>query len=128
MATSEILLKTDRDFAKLASEIGVRAAFDYYMADDARIYAAGIEPRVGRASIISLFPQNDKGTLEWEPYYSDIAASGDLGYTLGKYKATHIDESGKSSISYGNYVTVWKKQSDGEWKFVFDTGHKSTSE
>ncbi|MEE9441729.1 MAG: nuclear transport factor 2 family protein [candidate division Zixibacteria bacterium] len=128
METKDILLHTDREFAKLALENGARAAFDYYMADDARIYAAGIEPRVGRDSILSLFPKIDNDILNWEPYFADIAASGDLGYTLGKYKSTHIDDSGKASATYGNYVTIWKKQPDGQWKFVFDTGHKSSSE
>jgi ketosteroid isomerase-like protein len=31
----------------------------------------------------------------------------------------------RASIARGNYLTVWKKQADGTWKAVFDTGSTS---
>ena len=54
------------------------------------------------------------GTLAWEPIASRRA--GTLGFTVGK--ATYTGpESWRSS-----YVTVWRQQSDGGWKVLFDTG------
>jgi ketosteroid isomerase-like protein len=29
-----------------------------------------------------------------------------------------------SSKSQGKYVTIWKKQADGSWKFVLDGGNE----
>ncbi len=30
-----------------------------------------------------------------------------------------------AEVNYGKYVTIWKKQADGTWKFVVDVGNKS---
>jgi ketosteroid isomerase-like protein len=29
---------------------------------------------------------------------------------------------GTDTTLFGNYITVWKKQSDGSWKYVSDAG------
>ena len=50
-----------------------------------------------------------------------VAASGDLAYTRGHYKLTMTDpETKKPADSEGSYLTVWQKQSDGNWKAVED--------
>jgi ketosteroid isomerase-like protein len=66
--------------------------------------------------------ENVKGTVTWEPYFVEMSASADLAYTLGKSQSTITSPSGKKTVSYGHYVTIWKKQEDGSWKLVFDTG------
>jgi ketosteroid isomerase-like protein len=57
--------------------------------------------------------------LSWKPAFEMIAESGELGYTYGYYTRT-IKATGV--VSRGTYVTIWKKQKDGSWKFVLDTG------
>ena len=52
--------------------------------------------------------------VEWAPIAS--AVRGDIGYTVGKATFT-----GKESWR-STYVTIWKKQPDGAWKVLFDTG------
>jgi len=52
-----------------------------------------------------------------------VAFSGDLGYTFGRYQRTVIDSLNNESSRYGTYVSVWKKQEDGSWKFVIDAGN-----
>ena len=56
--------------------------------------------------------------IRWKPLRADVAASGDLGYTWG------VAESGPGKTGpfkpYGIYVTIWKRQTDGKWKFVYD--------
>jgi len=58
--------------------------------------------------------------LSWNPTKAEIARSGDLGYTFGTYEFTVLDSLDNPSISFGNYVTVWKRQGDGSWKYVLD--------
>jgi len=60
-----------------------------------------------------------------KPFHADIAASGDLGYTLGTYELRAKDEAGKATVAYGKYCSVWKKQPDGSWKWVVDVGTSS---
>jgi ketosteroid isomerase-like protein len=57
-------------------------------------------------------------TMTWEPKGGDIASSGDMGFTYGVYKVATADTTLK-----GTYLNVWRKQADGKWKFVIDTGN-----
>ena len=58
--------------------------------------------------------------LEWLPDFIDVAKSGDLAYTYGKYTFSSKDTTGAIVKSDGVFHTVWKRQSDGTWKFVWD--------
>lgn len=117
------LLEADRAFSALSVEKGMREAFGTYMTDDVVIYRGGLPPVEGRASALPLYPDNPEIMLRWEPWFVDIAQSGDLGYTLGSYRLRVPDDNGGMQESTGSYVSIWRKQSDGSWKFVFDTGH-----
>jgi len=121
----ESLMQTDRQFSELSIEKGALAAFDRFMSDDAVIFRNRVDPVVGRDPIRALMASDTAGTLIWEPYFADVAASGDLGYTLGRYEAGYTDSAGVGRTAYGKYVTIWKKQPDGTWRFVFDTGSSS---
>jgi len=120
--TKQELMQVDREFAKYAEEHGRRAAFEYYMADSAVIYRQGKEPYKGHEAIMSLYPPDAPGELTWEPTFADVAESGDLGYTLGKYEFSYVGENDQKKVATGYYVTIWKRQPDGQWKYVFDTG------
>jgi ketosteroid isomerase-like protein len=59
-------------------------------------------------------------SLSWKASQADISSTADLGYTMGIYQATRNDAAGQPLASVGKYVTVWKKQADGQWKVVAD--------
>jgi len=107
----------------MSVEKGMQAAFDYYMAENAVIYRPEAKVFDGREAILPLFPADKSSTLEWKPTFVDVAASGDLGYTLGTYILTYADAEGNKKQGSGHYVTIWKRQKDGSWKYVFDTGN-----
>ena len=51
----------------------------------------------------------------------EVAASGDLAYTRGHYTLTMTDPATRApATSTGNYLTVWRRQSDDSWKAVED--------
>ena len=60
------------------------------------------------------------GSLVWEPDFIDVSVAGDLAYTYGKFTYTSITESGDTLTSKGIFHTVWKRQEDGSWKYVWD--------
>ena len=52
----------------------------------------------------------------------DVAKSGELGYSQGPYTMTTTDPATKKPADdKGKYLTVYKKQADGNWKAVEDT-------
>lgn len=117
----EVLLQTDREFSIMSEKEGMLISFLAYIAEDGVILRDNSFPSKGKESLRNYYSgkSDTSFTLTWEPIYADIAASGDLGYSYGTYTAT---EKVSGEVSRGTYVTVWKKQSDGSWKFVLDTG------
>lgn len=99
---------------------GVQKAFVHFAADSAAVHRKGLILN-GKEAIrkeYASFPKDDK--LEWSPDFADVSASGDLGYTYGKYTYTSVDSLGHVTKSDGIFHTVWKRQSDGKWRFVWD--------
>lgn len=58
--------------------------------------------------------------LVWHIDKIGVASSGDLGYTSGPYEFSWNDASGKTIFDKGKSLTIWKKQSDGSWKVLYD--------
>lgn len=58
--------------------------------------------------------------LTWKATKAGVAKSADLGYTLGAYMLTQTDAEGNQTSTVGKYVTVWRKQTDGQWKVAAD--------
>lgn len=113
-ADYEALLAAERAFSKLSVDKGVKEAFVTHIADDGIIYRGG-GPVKGKEWTAAR--PNPPFTLVWWPEHADIASSGDLGWTTGPFESESQGEKG-----YGHYLTVWKKQADGNWRFVIDSG------
>lgn len=120
------LLETDRAFSRLSERAGMKAAYIDYIDSNGVLLKPGQVPVVGANAIDYLIQQNDTAfSLTRQPQSGVVAASGDLGYTYGifSYRLKSND-----STQYGSYVTIWKKQRDGTWKFVLDSGNDGIGE
>jgi len=119
------LMQTDRDFSTLSQEKGRNFAFLSYIDEQGVMLRTNSKPIEGKIAVSSLFSAEDDShySLTWQPTKAEVSASGDLGYTYGIYEFK-VD----SIIEKGTYATVWKKNKNGQWKFVLDTGNKGISE
>ncbi len=116
--------QADIDFSNFSKEHGMRKAFLQYIDDDGILMRDNRMPIIGANAIDFIASINDSAiTLTWEPRGGDIAASGDLGYTFGVYEMKD-----SANVQKGTYVTIWKKQPDGKWKFVLDSGNQGLGE
>ncbi len=115
------ILQTEKDFEKMASEKGIKEAFLFYASDSVAMNRFNLIYK-GKKQVNLYFDyvkMND-AQLKWTPTFVDVASSGDMGYTYGKYTYIHKDSIGKTVENKGVFHTVWKKQADGNWKFVWD--------
>ena len=123
---SDILLQTDRDFSTMSGNDGMFKAFLFYIAEDGVILRDNAFPSKGKEALKIRFTGKSDSDfiLSWEPLSATISESGDLGFTYGIYTNT-----GKTTgeITKGTYVTIWQKQTDGNWRFVLDTGTQGLS-
>jgi len=104
----------------MSAEKGMKTAFEAYLDSNGILLRPDHLPITGNSAFEYLQQVNDSSfTLTWEPMGADMAASGDLGFTYGVYTLSLQDTSYK-----GTYVSIWKKQKDGSWKYVLDTGNE----
>lgn len=115
------IVAAEQAFNNMAKEEGISKAFAYF-ADSNAVLMRGKDLIKGKAAIADLYSsQNlDKVSLIWAPDFVDVALSGELAYTYGKYEMSMVQENGDTLYDKGIFHTVWKRQPDGTWKYVWD--------
>jgi ketosteroid isomerase-like protein len=111
--------------AQFAKDVAARggAAFALWSAPDAVMLGNGAAPVVGRVAIekaANWLPKDYQ--LTWTPTDAMMGPSGDMGYTWGHYEGRSKDANGNPVATSGRYMTIWRKEADGSWKFVMDAG------
>jgi ketosteroid isomerase-like protein len=116
-ADSHELIAADSTFAALSVASGAKTAFTSYAAVEAISFGGGPQITEGREAIGAIFDGfPDGAVLEWWPVAATIAPSGDLGCTVGEARISSLNR-------YSKYLTIWRRQPDGSWKFVADGGN-----
>jgi len=114
------MVETDQAFSEASAKMGMKKAFLEYIADEAVLLRPGYMPIVDDDVIRFLNAQEDTSfTMTWEPKGADMSAAHDLGFTYGVYKVAT-----KDTTIGGTYLSIWRKQKDGKWKFILDTGNQ----
>jgi ketosteroid isomerase-like protein len=115
------MVETERAFARMSEEQGIRPSFMAFIADDGVLFRPTAVKGKQWLTENPLPPSEKRPLLSWQPTFADIALMGDMGYTTGpwEYKADIHDA---KPVAFGNFLTVWKKQLDGSWKFAIDLG------
>jgi len=114
--------QAEKDFEKMAAEKGIAEAFEFYADSGAAIKRGSDSIIHGKENIRKFYSAEyfKTASVKWSPDFVDASEKGDLGYTFGKYTWQSKDSSGKMNESKGIFHTVWKKQKDGTWKYVWD--------
>lgn len=118
----EEIAKAEKDFEKMAAEKGIAEAFDFFADSNAVIKRGNDSIIHGKAGIKNFYtaPYFKTATVQWSPDFIDVSSTGDMGYTYGQYRWQTKDSNGKVEVASGIFHTVWKKQPDGSWKYVWD--------
>ncbi|MBI1753272.1 MAG: nuclear transport factor 2 family protein [Acidobacteria bacterium] len=115
-AALEPVLRAELAFARQAEAQGIRAAFLAWLRPEARVFTpkmVGAEAQYGPEP-------GDPGHLAWYPEAMGMAASGDLAWSLGPW--TYAANKGGPVLVNGHFLSVWRKQADGQWKVAADIG------
>ena len=121
-ATSElaVVFAADQAFSDLAQS-GVSSAFVAFAAPDAAVLGRTAAIGFGTQAIIDNQKDALPGSLIWSPSFGDVAETGDIAFTTGIALIRTKNPDGTWTVTgQGKYLTVWKKQLNGEWKFVID--------
>lgn len=96
------------------------AAFSAAIADDA-VFINGGQPLRGKAQIVDFwkrFFDGPQAPFSWKPEDAEASLSGTLGYTRGPV-------SSPDGKVFAHFHSTWRRQSDGQWRVVFDNGDRA---
>jgi len=111
-------IAADIAFARLAGDSGAALAFERFATPDAITFSGGILNR-GPAAIGNSVRGDRPTHWAWHPVAASASASGDLGFTVGH---SEIRPEG-GAVSYGKYLTIWRRLPSGEAGFITDGGN-----
>jgi ketosteroid isomerase-like protein len=112
------LLEIDAAFSAASVKRGTGFAFGRFAAENAMAVGGG-QFIFGAAAIGEAFASEPTDVVSWIPRFSDVAGSGDLGFSVGDAKF----DLGVVGTFYTKYLTVWQKQDNSRWRFVADFGN-----
>ena len=115
----QAIAKAEADFEKARAEHGLEGWLSFF-ADDTADFVRGGPFTFTKEEMRKHLEKSDR--LTWKPVKIDVAKSGDLAYSLGTWQLKGKNPKGEDVTQTGKYITVWKKQKNGSWKVVADTG------
>lgn len=109
------LVAAENYFAAIVRSEGLREGFLKISDNETLVF----RPNAVKAEVFYDKKQIDPGELNWQPAFARISRSGNWGFTTGPYEYMP-NESG--SISYGQYLSIWRANKKGVWKLALDIG------
>lgn len=116
-ADLEKLVETEKAFAKTARDKSVKEAFLEFLSDDGLIF----QPAAINGKEVWQNRPESPALLAWNPVWADISANSEIGYTTGDW-SFHPKGKDDEPVAFGQYITIWKKQADGNFKAILDIG------
>ena len=114
-ALTEQVLRAEGAFAKTMADRD-HAAFASFLATDTVFFGRGVLR--GKAAVADAWKSSYQGQaapFSWAPEHVEVLDSGELGFSSGPV----FDPAGKR---VGTFNSVWRKETDGKWRIVFDNG------
>jgi len=112
------IVAAERAFAVSVRSMGVREGFLDWLAPTSVVFRP--DPVNGIKAYEKQKP-GWNGLLAWTPMHASISADGKLGWSTGPWTWSR-DSTQKKPDAHGEYMSVWRLQSDGSWKAVLDCG------
>ncbi|HKO81956.1 MAG TPA: nuclear transport factor 2 family protein [Chitinophagaceae bacterium] len=111
------LLEKEQQFINEQTNSGW-SAYNKFITAGTRIYRPGSFPFITTEQKNKLFSETDK-KFSYHAIDAIVASSGDLGYVYGK-AMIEITKDGNTKSLNGNYLRIWKKEKDTNWKIALD--------
>lgn len=120
------LMRADRAFDKLTLEKGLEGWMDFMAEDAVRLSPMGAKAFQGKMAVRTLDAKlfAEPGTrLRWEPVDGGVFEGGDIGFTTGTGRMVRTKDDGTEETLWKSaYITLWRKNKQGQWKVILDTG------
>lgn len=109
LAQAGTAVEAEREFNRTAQTEGQWTAFRRFAADDAVMFV----PRPENAQTFLKDRKDPPIAVQWWPAESHVSCDGSVAVNTGPWVAPR---------GSGFFTTVWVRQADGGWKWVYDGG------
>jgi ketosteroid isomerase-like protein len=117
------LAAMEDQFCAMTKEKGALAAFQHFAAPDVAFIDTDPRQFRGPAAVLERMGKTSAGvSLTWSAYFTDVSDDGSMGYNYGRYELRAPGTDGKEVVRGGWFLTIWKRQPDGTWRYVMDNG------
>lgn len=116
VATVSKVVDAEESFNKLVARKGIKEGF-LAVADPEGIV---FKPQAIKITDFYSSIEKQAGSLQWQPKFARISASGDLAFSAGPY----VYKNGKTDDDkvYGDYVSIWHADAENKLKLLIDLG------
>ena len=118
----EKLMQLSRDWSDVIKTGDLEKIIEGW-ADDAVMMVPGMSPLKGKEAIkgyVKAGLEIPGFSIKWEPLEVFVSDNGDMAYMIERNEMIVNDSLGSPIVTYNKTVTVWRKESDGDWKNVID--------
>jgi hypothetical protein len=115
-AEPQTAIDAERAFVADAQKLGQWTAFRKYAANDALMFT----PQPVNAQAFLNGRQDPPVSVFWWPGKSFVSCDGNTAINTGPW----VRQWGKS---VGYFTTIWQRQPDGSWKWIYDAGDELTA-
>lgn len=99
------------------------ASFLGFVDSDARFVSGSVSR--GRQEVGEAWAgvfREDGPAMRWRPREVEVTADGQLAISRGPYRVRRIAEDGEATETWGHFISTWRRNAQGRWQVVFDTG------
>lgn len=122
-AEKDRLLRRDAEWAKVASEGREVDRILSYWTEDAVVMPPGLPSFVGKAALRQYVESSVKIPgfgITWKSKEVTLSPDGQLAYIFSRNVVTMNEPDGTPITTEGRAVTIWRRESDGEWRCAVD--------
>ncbi len=119
----ERLLQRDREWASLSSEGRDIERILSFWTDDALVYPPGLPAVRGKGALRSYVESAlaiPGFHITWSSSEATLSPDGQLAYVVSTNAVTLPRRDGQLVTTKGRGVTVWRRESDGDWRCAVD--------
>jgi len=99
------------------------ARFATFIDADARFVGSTVTRGIGAiVEAWGAYLAPDGPTIIWRPQFVEVLDDGRLALTRGPYRVRSVAEDGSITERWGTFNSVWRLNTDGQWRIVFDAG------
>lgn len=122
VAESRRLLERDAQWAAAAEGRDIERILEFWT-EDAIVCPPGLPVVVGKAALRAYVQASlaiPGFRISWTSSDARLSPDGQFGYLLSQNAVTAPGPTGQLTTTHGRAVTVWRRETDGEWRCAVD--------